>query len=438
MDPESFAAKAMNPKKRKPDPETECEGISRHPTAKRKPDGATETPMASASASPSASQEPPTVEMETPSESHSRSASGLIEPPHAQPTRTPLSTGEGTDVERQEEVLVVAAAVEREVDELPLEIMTPEEQLIVGVPERDIQSFLYLAYPEIVEAREYIDPIIHKFMSSLKPNDMIENEDRLMNELTPTCFNETYDQLMIDPLDEDIQTALGLAVEAFPQLLPKVFKTYRSIGKRMIARQAAERRKIIEEAQQEEPQTGNNIPEFTQLLMTSLEQEVPSREPWDTELRTTLTDQLIEFLQQNTSVDPDYLVKEYERYLQQLITAQNNRLREKHGDNRVGMLKESGVIKRIITRIPDIALETFKNHKYNPDKKGNKDPVFAEAEYEEEVEEEEVQQTSTPKRPGSTIPPPEAKMAARPDSVTSYRNPKQEVIPSEAQMQGRS
>ena len=32
-----------------------------------------------------------------------------------------------------------------------------------------------------------------------------------------------------------------------------------------------------------------------------------------------------------------------------------------------------------------------------------------------------------PKRPGSTIPPPEAKMAARPDSMTSYRNPKQEV-----------
>ena len=82
--------------------------------------------------------------------------------------------------------------------------------------------------------------------------------------------------------------------------------------------------------------------------------------------------------------------------------------------------------------------ETFMNHGYNPDKKGNQDPVFAEAEYEEEVEEVEVKQTSTPKRPGSTISPPEAKMAARPDSMASYRNPKQEVIPSEAQMQGRS
>ena len=29
-------------------------------------------------------------------------------------------------------------------------------------------------------------------------------------------------------------------------------------------------------------------------------------------------------------------------------------------------------------------------------------------------------------------------MAARPDSMTSYRNPKQEVIPSEAQIQGQS
>ena len=32
MDPESFAAKAMNPKKRKPEPETDGEGITRHPT----------------------------------------------------------------------------------------------------------------------------------------------------------------------------------------------------------------------------------------------------------------------------------------------------------------------------------------------------------------------------------------------------------------------
>ena len=65
----------------------------------------------------------------------------------------------------------------------------------------------------------------------------------------------------------------------------------------MFARQAEERRRIIEEAeaQQEEPQTGNNIPEFTQHLMTSLEEKT-SHEPWDAELRTSLTDQLIFFL----------------------------------------------------------------------------------------------------------------------------------------------
>ena len=71
----------------------------------------------------------------------------------------------------------------------------------------------------------------------------------------------------------------------------------------------------------------------------------------------TLNDQLIEFLQQNTSIEPEYLVRAYEQHLQQLITAQNNRLREKHGGNMIGMLKESGVIKRIITKIPDVARE---------------------------------------------------------------------------------
>ena len=79
MDPESFAAKALNPKKRKPDPETEGEGISSHPAAKRKPEGVTETPKASTSDSPSASQDPQPVETETPSETRSVSAIGAIE-----------------------------------------------------------------------------------------------------------------------------------------------------------------------------------------------------------------------------------------------------------------------------------------------------------------------------------------------------------------------
>ena len=210
----------------------------------------------------------------------------------------------------------------------------------------------------------------------------------------------------------------------------------------MFARQAEERRQILEEeeaAAPQETQTGSNIPEFTQHLMNLLEERTP-REHWDADLRTTLTDQLIAFLQQSTSVDPSYLVKQYEGYLQQLTTAQTTRLRAKYGTNKVDMLKESGVIRKIIMKIPEIAQETFETYQYNPDKRESKDPVFAEAEYEEDVGEVEVeaQQPSPPKRPGSTIAPPEAKMAARPDSMASYRNPKQEVIPSEAQLPGYS
>ena len=86
--------------------------------------------------------------------------------------------------------------------------------------------------------------------------------------------------------------------------------------------------------------------------------------------------------------------------------------------------------------IPEAARLTFENNKYNPDKKVRKDTVFAEAEYEEE--EDERQQSSTPKRPGSTLQLPEAKMAARPGSMTSYRNLKQDVVPLEAQVQSQS
>ena len=99
------------------------------------------------------------------------------------------------------------------------------------------------------------------------------------------------------------------------------------------------------------------------------------------------------------------------------------------------MLKESGVIKRVINQIPEAARVTFERYRYNPDKKRRQDNVFAEAEYEEEQEEEP--RSSTPKRPGPPLQLPEAKMAARPATMTS-RNMKQDVIPSEAQVQDRS
>ena len=202
----------------------------------------------------------------------------------------------------------------------------------------------------------------------------------------------------------------------------------------MAAREAAASQPI-EEEEDEELYSGNNIPEFTQLLMTTLEENT-LQEPWDPELRTSLNDQLTLFLQNNTSTDPEYLVSKYEEYLIQLIQAQTKRLKAKYGENRFGMLKESGGIKRIINKIPEAARLTFENNKYNPDKKVRKDTVFAEAEYEEE--EDERQQSSTPKRPGSTLQLPEAKMAARPGSMTSYRTLKQDVVPSEAQVQSQS
>ena len=132
MDPESFAAKAMNPKKRKPDPETEGEGSSSHPAAKRIP-GVTETPKASASDSPSVSQDPQPVDTETPSDTRSVSAIGAIEPPRVRPSHTPASTVEGTDVERQDEALTAASIMETDLDNASLDVMTPEEQMFTGI-----------------------------------------------------------------------------------------------------------------------------------------------------------------------------------------------------------------------------------------------------------------------------------------------------------------
>ena len=409
MDPESFAAKAMNPKKRKPDPETEGEGISSHPAAKRKPDGANETPKASTSVSPSASQDPQPVDTETPSESRSVSAIGVIEPPRVRPSHTPASTGEGTDVERQDEAVAQVNIMEMDLDNASLDVMTPEEQLIIGNPVEDIQTLIYHAHPGLVSIRELIDPVIRNFMSRLKPGDSVETEDKLLREFLPTCFDETWEQLLnsIDPIDDEIQNSFGLAVEVFPRLMPKAIITLRKILKRMAAREEAASQPF-EEEEDAELYSGNNVPEFTQLLMNTLEENTPH---------------------------PEYLVGKYEEYLIQLIQAQTKRLKAKFGDDKFGMLKESGGVKRIINQIPEAARMTFERNKYNPDKKVRKDTVFAEAEYEEE--QDERPQSSTPKRPGSTLQLPEAKMAARPGSMTS-RNMKQDVVPSEAQVQSQS
>ena len=125
----------------------------------------------------------------------------------------------------------------------------------------------------------------------------------------------------------------------------------------------------------------------------------------------SLYDQLTHFLENNTSIDPQYLVGQYEGHLIPLIQAQTKRLKLKHGANQLPMLKESGAIKKVITQIPEAARVTFERYKYNPGKKKRPDNVFAEAEFEEERDEEP--RSSTPKRPGPPLQLPEAKMAAR-------------------------
>ena len=428
MDPESFAAKAMNPKKRKPDPEMDGEGSSSHPAAKRIP-GVAETPKASTTDSPSASQEPQPVDTETPSESRSVSAIGAIEPPRARPSHTPASTVEGTDAERQEESLAEAEVMENDLDNASLDVMTPEEQLTTGNPFEDMEILVYHTRPELVSARHLIDPVIREFMLQLRPGETVEQEDERMQNFLPKCFETTCEEVMnsIDPMEEDVQNAFGLAVEVFPQVLPKAFNTLRKILRRMGARHRLANPPMDEE----EEETGHDVPEFTRLLMGVLEENTPPGS-WDDALRTSLYDQLVHFLENNTSIDPEYLVGQYKGHLIQLIQAQTRRLKAKFGDKQLPMLKESGVIKRIINQIPEAARQTFERYKYNPDKKKRQDNVFAEAEYEEERDEETS--SSTPKRPGSTLQPPEAKMAARPASMSS-RNMKQDVIPSEAQVQ---
>ena len=430
MDPESFAAKAMNPKKRKPDPETEGEGSSSHPAAKRIP-GVTETPKASTSDSPSASQDPQPVDTETPSETRSVSAIGALEPPRVRPSHTPASTVEGTDAERQEEALNEANIMETDLDNASLDALTPEERLITGNPFDDIQILIYHMHPGLVSARHLIDPVVWRFMSGLRDGESVEEEDKRMQQFLPKCFEATCDDLMnsIDPIDEEVQNAFGLAVEAFPRLLPKAFNTLRKILKRMAARQRLANPQMDEE--DEEQYSGYDVPEFTQLLLRVLEENTPQGS-WDDALRTSLYDQLTHFLENNTSTDPEYLVGQYKGYLIQLIQAQTKRLKAKFGDKQLPMLKESGMVKKIISQIPEAARMTFDRYKYNPEKKRRQDHVFAEAEYEEEREVEPS--SSTPKRPGSTLQLPEAKMAARPASMTS-RNMKQDVIPSEAQVQ---
>ena len=82
------------------------------------------------------------------------------------------------------------------------------------------------------------------------------------------------------------------------------------------------------------------------------------------------------------------------------------------------------------------SLPTFQQQQEKrSDKKLAVAEVHDEAEYEEEGWDDEGEHSSSGKRPGSTIPPPEAKKAPQPLPPGTYRNPKQAVVTSEAQVQ---
>ena len=142
-----------------------------------------------------------------------------------------------------------------------------------------------------------IDPVISNFMSQLREGDSVEDEDRLLQAFLPNCFEDTWEELInsVEPIDDEIQNSFGIAVEAFPRLTPKAFRTLRKILRRMAARERLANPPMEEEVEEEE-YSGYNVPEFTQLLMNELEEKSP-QEPWDPALRTSLYDQLTYFLQ---------------------------------------------------------------------------------------------------------------------------------------------
>ena len=108
----------------------------------------------------------------------------------------------------------------------------------------------------------------------------------------------------------------------------------------------------------------NTSTEFTTLLMSNLE-ELTKDQPWGNELRISFQGQLVDFLDQLTSRDPECLVQEYQRHMDQVLRAQMQRLRVKFGHDKKAQLRESGSSRRIITCIPAVAQETFNKHVFN-------------------------------------------------------------------------
>ena len=189
----SFAAKVLNPKKRKPESETTGEGLPQNPTAKRKPDGASETSRGSPSGSPSASQDQTTMELETPSGSLGRSIPVTLTAgvPQARPTHTPVSAGEFTDTELNQERSgdttaerhpdVEPTQEEEVVEENHQYVAPPErdallEDQISGDPVLDLETLIYQEIPELVTAKDLIHPVIMEFVDTMESVESPETE----------------------------------------------------------------------------------------------------------------------------------------------------------------------------------------------------------------------------------------------------------------------
>ena len=134
------------------------------------------------------------------------------------------------------------------------------------------------------------------------------------------------------PLERGVENAILLL-----EVLIKYGETCNRVAQKQQAAQEQQEAQL--EAEDQEEQVGNTPTEFTSLLMAELKEITPD-ESWDDEFRTSLGEQLVGFLDQSTFIDPEYLVKEYQRYLAQVSNAPMQRLRQKLGGDRKAMLKD--------------------------------------------------------------------------------------------------
>ena len=214
--------------------------------------------------------------------------------------------------------------------------------------------------PELATARVYIHRIMGSFVDHIAK---VKNMERAREEAATfafTCFDELYEQLLAraasmteEPEEPGVAEAIGDAKQAFSELLPRVFYRFAEVQQQRVAQ---ERQALLEqeEAQlqanvraQEEAENeewlqsmGNTSREFTTLLLNKPE-ELSRDENWNEDLRMSMhKKQLVDFLGQTGSHKLTYLVNRYEQSMDQLMTAQSQRLRNRCGEDKRSLLKE--------------------------------------------------------------------------------------------------